>query len=649
MMQPLESCEEQEIIFDEDDESDGVSTGRSAVAPEPKSSHPLVDFQPLAEDTVAAQSAACHLESFLSSSEDTTVSHTASLRDTPHYPRTPSGIATTIHSPSYLSSRDVASQLENTDSHSGNLSTTINTDFDPYASPHRHITHASLLDNSDDEDTVATAATRIVPGSAGFLEMEEEPPRTPLVSSAAVDPQLQRSPAAVTYDPIQTSSGLLLTHRRVPTAPILSGQQQRSIRSQLELETGTTSMNTRHTGMGFDNGHHYPTLPSYAYPPRLPRTLPQLRSFSSFPTQPLLRYVRLGVVLSALILFAGTAVLLHHALSGSKNASMLDKDQQQQQQRQPSGNQALDERDRLQFDADVELIPLSEDGDFPDRIILLPLPEYGIPGNQKHRRLEPLRSIQNDPNRLVGVQAFPHENEPPTRQVQQAENRLVGVQAFPHENEPPTRQVQQAEHAFLLPLEQPLAALKAEFQAWKKRHNKTYHSEQEHHRRFTIWSENHHKTAAKNERHGPCKMTGKSVFGSNHFQDLTEAEFKSQYLNGYNLKREPSIKRAKPKHQPVVLDPRVIVPNRHPDVHRRILQHQEQSPLYALNYQAGCKWYDVSCHLRYIFSKFLYGMGGTMEPRYDADSYPTGTCAWPCVVWPMLRTLGVLTFVCVSY
>jgi Cathepsin propeptide inhibitor domain (I29) len=617
MMQPSESCEEQEIIFDEDDESDGVlstGSGRSAVAREPKSNNPLVDFQPLAEDTVAAQSAASRLESFLSSSEDTTVSHTASLHDTPHCPRIPSGIATTIHSPSHPSSRDVASQLENTDRHTGNLSTAINTDFDPYASPHRHIAHASLLDNSDDDDTVTTTTTRIVPGSAGFLEMEDEPPRTPLVSSAA--PQLdQRSAAAGMYDPIQTSSGLLLTHRRVPTAPIVSGQQ-RSIRSQLELE-GTTSKNTRHTG--FDNGHGHPTLPSYAYP-RLPPTLP-LRSFSSFPT-PLLRYVRLGVVLSALVLFAGTAVLLHHALSGNKSASVLDKDQQQQQQ--PSGNQALDERDGLQFDADVELIPLSEDGDFPDRIILLPLPEYGMPGNQKHRRLEPLRATQNDPNRLVGVQAFPHENEPPTKQIQQAE------------------------HAFLLPLEQPLAALKAEFEAWKKRHNKTYHSEQEHHRRFTIWSENHHKTAAKNERHGPCKMTGKTVFGSNHFQDLTEAEFKSQYLNGYNLKREPSFKHAEPKQQPVVLDPRVIVPNRHPDVHRRILQHQEQSPLYTLNYRAGCKWYDVSCHLRYIFSTFLYGMGGTMEPKYDADSYPTGTCVamWCDQCCCLLR---ILTFVCVSY
>jgi hypothetical protein len=37
----------------------------------------------------------------------------------------------------------------------------------------------------------------------------------------------------------------------------------------------------------------------------------------------------------------------------------------------------------------------------------------------------------------------------------------------------------------------------------------------------------------KNEQHGPCKLTGTAVFGSNHFKDLTPQEFKSQYLTGY--------------------------------------------------------------------------------------------------------------------
>ena len=37
----------------------------------------------------------------------------------------------------------------------------------------------------------------------------------------------------------------------------------------------------------------------------------------------------------------------------------------------------------------------------------------------------------------------------------------------------------------------------------------------------------------KNEQHGPCKLTGNAVFGSNHFKDLTHEEFKAKYLTGY--------------------------------------------------------------------------------------------------------------------
>jgi len=42
-----------------------------------------------------------------------------------------------------------------------------------------------------------------------------------------------------------------------------------------------------------------------------------------------------------------------------------------------------------------------------------------------------------------------------------------------------------------------------------------------------------YRTQEKNERHGPCKLTGQAVFGSNHFKDLSPEEFQSQYLTGY--------------------------------------------------------------------------------------------------------------------
>jgi len=71
------------------------------------------------------------------------------------------------------------------------------------------------------------------------------------------------------------------------------------------------------------------------------------------------------------------------------------------------------------------------------------------------------------------------------------------------------------------------------FLHWMKLHERNYGTKEEQKRRFHIWAKNQEIIQRKNQRHGPCKLTGQDVFGSNHFQDLTEEEFYQQYLTGY--------------------------------------------------------------------------------------------------------------------
>ena len=165
--------------------------------------------------------------------------------------------------------------------------------------------------------------------------------------------------------------------------------------------------------------------------------------------------------------------------------------------------------------------------------------------------------------------------------------------------------------------------LRDDFENWVEQHGKTYHSAEEEQKRFHIWSENHHRTKAKNERHGPCRMTGKTVFGSNHFQDLTTDEFREQYLNADRLPREPlPLGRA----HPPPLRPHIVPPPKlHASVHHRMLEQQQQSRRRTSRSQ-NCEWYNVSCILRYIFTNYFYGFGRTMEPAYDQNSYPTCKC-----------------------
>lgn len=152
----------------------------------------------------------------------------------------------------------------------------------------------------------------------------------------------------------------------------------------------------------------------------------------------------------------------------------------------------------------------------------------------------------------------------------------------------------------------------------------------------------------KNQRHGPCRLTKQPVFGSNHFKDLSPEEFKTLYLTGYNPPRQEELEKRQlqsrrspqkrqvgsPKSTGKTLTPGFDRVNMHDSIKQRILQdhgerilkqRQQDSNGYTMR-RANCDWYDVACMLRWLWNEAGVKFGsivGTMEPKYDADAYPS--------------------------
>jgi hypothetical protein len=222
---------------------------------------------------------------------------------------------------------------------------------------------------------------------------------------------------------------------------------------------------------------------------------------------------------------------------------------------------------------------------YPDRVILLPLPEASLPHRGQRADLSQQQSRYHHHQRRHLLPAPHHEDR----------------------------------------------ELHDLFVQWKADHDKQYSSHHEHAERFRVWKSNHARIQRRNQEHGPCRLTSQPVFGTNHLSDLTEQEFRERYLSGYGAPRErsdPSLS----AHAPPVLDPGAAGPGQSFAARRR--QHHQRA-MRATSGGAGsrrepavrtsiesCDWYDVSCILRYIFETYFYGLGRTMEPIYDADSYP---------------------------
>lgn len=188
-----------------------------------------------------------------------------------------------------------------------------------------------------------------------------------------------------------------------------------------------------------------------------------------------------------------------------------------------------------------------------------------------------------------------------------------------------------------------------------------------------------YRTIELNERHGPCQLSGKKVFGDNHLKDLTREEFKAKYLTGYTgpraehvpkerlIRTDQAIKKKKlldsvndhknkkgdriggGRRQTSSLKTSATTTaeeQRHPTIQERYLEfvpvaadadgsrhHYEESNPYGSFFTiGGCKWYDFSCILKYLFTGHI--LGGVREPAYDGDSYPD------MIDW---RDMGVVT------
>mmetsp|Transcript_25302 Transcript_25302/g.28874 ORF Transcript_25302/g.28874 Transcript_25302/m.28874 type:complete len:606 (-) Transcript_25302:93-1910(-) len=196
-----------------------------------------------------------------------------------------------------------------------------------------------------------------------------------------------------------------------------------------------------------------------------------------------------------------------------------------------------------------------------------------------------------------------------------------------------------------------LHELRLEFDNWMQSHGKKYHSHHEKEKRFHIFKENHHRTVAKNERHGPCRMTKKQVFGHNMFSDLTQEEFQQQFLTGYKGPKTDELheqmQQNRRRHQRRTASSQkwghVLNPNEkvklHPKVQSNLDDHNRRRGTRKLSqsakasYSGSCTWYDVSCWLRYFVNTYGYGWGGTMEPT-NGNGYP-GEVDW--------RNYGVVT------
>ena len=175
-------------------------------------------------------------------------------------------------------------------------------------------------------------------------------------------------------------------------------------------------------------------------------------------------------------------------------------------------------------------------------------------------------------------------------------------------------------------------------------------------------------------------MTKKSVFGDNHFKDLTKEEFAQKYLTGYTgpraeevpghrllrtdeameRKLREGIEKTRGRSSTVGRRRKSVRPSfhhvkRHPAVQKRYLEfvpaaadaggmskggyrqkhyHEAGSNPYGGFWVMGCKWYDFSCIFQSIFTGHI--LGGVREPEYDGDSFPDS------VDW---RDMGVVTSV----
>ena len=420
----------------------------------------------------------------------------------------------------------------------------------------------SLLDDTSFEMQPILSDPTNIPGVAGYLEIEEEPPR---ISVSTLHLQEEED------EPIKTSSGLLLTHRKAPILlkhrPMdLDDPQQRGEflsgnfrpapqKDYFEVENGLWGSSRGHSGS--------------------PR-----HSMAMLQAKRLMSYVKFWVIISFVLLLVLTGVLMHSLHNGEVSVNVATTSGSETQQQQQQANNYIE---------------------IPEQILLLPMENISELGN-KQRRNPPALKLANQGNQKQRHRVLLDRHDK--------------TNGHDHKNK---KKNDHRHHNIL-------ADLRNEFETWIQQHEKTYHSEHEKEHRFHIWTQNHDRTMEKNKRHGNCKMTKQPVFGSNHLKDLSPEEFKASFLTGYTGPRTDELENHKKRQSPKirklsrgsghVLDPKEKK-NVHPAVKQRLLQQQQP----IMTRSANCAWYAIPCWLRYIW----YSVGsqiGALEPLYDSNSYP---------------------------
>ncbi len=409
------------------------------------------------------------------------------------------------------------------------------------------------------------------PGTAGFLEMEEEPLRK----------VQDNNNNAFGSEPIKTDSGLVLTHRKnsnaVPSRNkqvqnLFRDTQQDYFEAENDFVRGSNKGNPKSASyfggvsggiLGGGNGKH---------------------SMVMVQVKRLMSYVKIWVILFLVVAMVMTGVFLH-SIGHEEAVTKTDSTSSQQS----SANNANTNGNGNAYGFDT----------VPDQIILVPLTDSShlatLQQNQQH---------QNQPRRLQDDVSSNHQGN------------VDGSHHF-------------------------LKNLRQEFETWILHHGKTYHSDAEKEHRFSIWARNHQRTAEKNAKHGPCKLTKQHVFGSNQFKDLAPEEFQNKFLTGYkgaftdelekkHQELSPAARRARNESGiGKVLDPKIHKVNIHESVvekQRHLKQRGSEYQPYAVRGSSmHCNWYDLSCTLRFMWKSTGISVGsfiGTMEPKYDADAYP---------------------------
>lgn len=442
--------------------------------------------------------------------------------------------------------------------------------FDPF-SPERPPSkvQGSLLDDEVGEDEShnddiesSMRYSLAVPGAAGYLEMEDEPPRTPEASYHHKKESKHRDFSQSQYEPIKTSSGLLLTHRRTPTEYRPASRVAEFSLESEAFNDDDLDQKKRQTPRGlFGSTNLRRALQQERF--EFERVNPFQSGSVLLHGQKLLSFTKLWLMISALFLFIGMMVIIKHVR-----------------------HEGISESEAVSNGAS-ELIALSE----TVRIV----------------------QFENHEQNYDQLQSQNQEFSPIVLLPLPAEARIQGDFGR-HQRQMHTHPLRRLS----------LKKLRREFESWASKLNKTYPSEEEKEKRFSIWKQNSRSIAEKNRRHGPCKLTKQPVFGSNRFQDLTHEEFKEQFLTGYT---GPTADKEPHDISSGVLGPH-IEPKRHPAIHHRLQERWKETVTVTRRgsdsgaFGTTCKWYDVSCVLTYVFETYVYGLGLTLEPAFDSQSYP---------------------------